>query len=98
MSKSGGVEDEKELRAEFWRDTRGAAQALLPFLWTKWRAKGSSTATRPGHGPVRDQRAQLLLRLQRALSGRADPPIDSNDKKPNPNVTVLEWLNRKPAP
>ena len=27
------------------------------------------------------------------LSGRADPRIDSNDKKPNPNVTVLEWLN-----
>ena len=27
------------------------------------------------------------------LSGRADPRIDSNDKKPNPNVTVLEWLD-----
>jgi arylsulfatase A-like enzyme len=27
------------------------------------------------------------------LSGRADPRVDSNDKKPNPNVTVLEWLH-----
>ena len=27
------------------------------------------------------------------LSGKADPRVDSNDKKPNPNVTVLEWLN-----
>jgi hypothetical protein len=31
------------------------------------------------------------------LVGRGDPRIDSNDKVPNPNVTVLEWLNRKPA-
>ena len=31
------------------------------------------------------------------LSGKADPRIDSNDKKPNPNVTVLEWLNGRDA-
>jgi hypothetical protein len=30
------------------------------------------------------------------LSGIADPRIDSNDKKANPNVTVLEWLHAKP--
>ena len=29
------------------------------------------------------------------LCGFADPRIDSNDKKLNPNVTVLEWLHRK---
>ena len=26
-----------------------------------------------------------------------DPRIDSNDKRNNPNVTVFEWLNRKPG-
>ncbi|MDQ2948194.1 MAG: alkaline phosphatase family protein, partial [Acidobacteriota bacterium] len=31
------------------------------------------------------------------LSGFQDPRIASNYKVPNPNVTVLEWLNRKPA-
>ena len=31
------------------------------------------------------------------LTGSPDPRIDSNDKRPNPNVTVFEWLNRKPA-
>ena len=30
------------------------------------------------------------------LAGHADDRIDSNDKIPNPNVTVLEWLNRRP--
>ena len=31
------------------------------------------------------------------LTGAADSRIDSNDKFPNPNVTVFEWLNRKPS-
>jgi hypothetical protein len=31
------------------------------------------------------------------LVGFADPRIDSNDKIANPNVTVLEWLNRRPG-
>lgn len=31
------------------------------------------------------------------LTGVADPRIDSNAKKANPNVSVLEWLNRRPG-
>jgi len=31
------------------------------------------------------------------LAGAADLRIDSNNKVPNPNVTVLEWLNRRPG-
>jgi hypothetical protein len=31
------------------------------------------------------------------FAGLADPRVDSNDKVPNPNVTVLEWLNRRPG-
>ena len=31
------------------------------------------------------------------FSGVADPRVDSNDKVPNPNVTVLEWLNTRPG-
>ena len=29
--------------------------------------------------------------------GAADPAIDSNNKVPNPTVTVLEWLNKRPG-
>src|SRR5262249_6533802 len=32
-----------------------------------------------------------------ALCGFPDPRIDSNDKKPNPNENVVEWLSRKSA-
>jgi hypothetical protein len=31
------------------------------------------------------------------LTGFYDPRIDSNDKKLNPNITVFEWLHRKPG-
>jgi hypothetical protein len=31
------------------------------------------------------------------LSGLADPRIDSNDRIPNPNVTVLEYLSGRPG-
>jgi hypothetical protein len=31
------------------------------------------------------------------LTGHGDKRIDSNDDKPNPNVTVLEWLNKQPG-
>ena len=31
------------------------------------------------------------------LTGFADPAIDSNAKNPNKNVTVLEWLHRRPT-
>jgi hypothetical protein len=31
------------------------------------------------------------------LAGVADPRVDSNEKKPNPNVSVLEWLNGRPG-
>jgi len=31
------------------------------------------------------------------FAGLADPGVDSNAKVPNPNLTVLEWLNRRPG-
>jgi hypothetical protein len=30
-----------------------------------------------------------------ALTGKADPRINSNEYQANPNVTLLEWLNRQ---
>lgn len=31
------------------------------------------------------------------FAGAEDPRVDSNNKVPNPNITVLEWLNGRPA-
>lgn len=97
-AKPGGVADTTRLTRRFSRDTRQAQrQALMPFLW--------STIARTGW--IRgDSAAGSLVRVTNGkrfsypgynelLTGSADDRIDSNDKIPNPNVSVLEWLNRR---
>jgi hypothetical protein len=99
MSKGrGGVQNIDKVRAEFWRDTPEARrEALLPFTWgvigkqgqlygNRWKGSASRVTngfnfSYPGYSEV--------------LCGFPDPRIDSNDKRPNPNVNVLEWLNHK---
>ncbi len=87
-----------ELR--FWRPTSEERRAvLLPFLWNTIAVKGQVFGD-----PARQSRAHVTNGLwfsypgyNEMFSGAADPRIDSNDKKPNPNVTVLEWLNTRPG-
>jgi hypothetical protein len=96
----GGVANVEELRREFWRNTPEARrEVLLPFLWSEIARKGQIFGNRE-----RGSDAYLTNGLNfsypgysETLCGFADPRINSNDKVPNPNVTVLEWLHRKPA-
>ncbi len=94
----GGDGGEPERR--FWRPSVAERRtALMPFMWGTIAARGQI---------VGDPAANSLVRLTNGLwfsypgynellAGVADPRIDSNDKKPNPNVTVLEWLNGRPG-
>lgn len=84
----------------FWRPTADERRtALLPFVWTTVAAKGQIFGD-----SSKGSRARLTNGLwfsypgyNEMLSGAADPRVDSNDKVPNPNVTVLEWLNTRPG-
>lgn len=97
-TKPGGVADTVGLTRRYFRDTQESRrEALLPFLW--------STIARTGW--IRGDSAMgSLVRVSNGkrfsypgynelLTGSADDRIDSNDKVPNPNVSVLEWLNRR---
>jgi dienelactone hydrolase len=98
LNKEAGVSDPAALRREFWRDTpEERRQALLPFLWTVIARQGQlyGNATRGSAARVTNGHNFSYPGYNELLSGKADPRIDSNDKKPNPNVTVLEWLNRR---
>jgi dienelactone hydrolase len=93
---AGGVSDAAELRRVFWRDTPAARrEALLPFLSTVLVREGQlyGNAARGSVARVTNGHKFSYPGYNELLSGRGDPRIDSNDKKPNPNVTVLEWLN-----
>jgi hypothetical protein len=83
----------------FWReDVEARRTALMPFFWGTLATQGVVLGD-----PSRQSRVHLTNGLwfsypgySEMLTGRADPRVDSNDKVPNPNVTVLEWLDGRP--
>lgn len=96
LDKAAGVSDPAALKREFWRDTPGTRrEALLPFLWTVIAKQGQVHGNVHAGSVVRATNGHNFSYpgYNELLSGKADPRVDSNDKKPNPNVTVLEWLN-----
>lgn len=93
------VRDTAALKASFDADSREARrEKLLPWFWSTLAHEGQLIGNRwlgnkanltnfmwfsyPGYNEI--------------LTGYSDPNIKTNDKIPNPNITVLEWLHRKP--
>ena len=96
----GGVENTNVLRQAFWRETPEARrEALMPFFWSIVAGRGQvfGNANKASIVKVTNGHNFSYPGYNEILSGIADPRIDSNEKRPNPNVTVLEWLNQKPA-
>lgn len=97
---NGGVTNPEALKERFWRDTAAARrETLMPFLWSVVAKQGQIYGNRAMGSPayVTNGMNFSYPGYNETLSGYPDPAIDSNDKKHNRNVTVLEWLNRKPT-
>jgi hypothetical protein len=89
-----------EPERRFWRGTAEARRsALLPFVWREISRKGQIFGDADAGSTVRLTNGLWFSYpgYNEMFAGRADPRVDSNDKKPNPNVTVLEWLHRRPG-
>jgi hypothetical protein len=101
-TKEGGVSDSAKgkIAERFGGDTpEQRREELMPFLWTVI-AKVGQVFGDPSKGS--DARVTNGMRFSypgynEILSGFPDLRIDSNDRKPNPNVTVLEWLSGRPG-
>lgn len=86
--------------AKFGGETKSMRRAsLMPFLWNVIAKQGQVFGD-----PSQQSRSHVTNGLwfsypgyNELLSGSADPRVDSNRKVPNPNVTVLEWLNSLPG-
>jgi hypothetical protein len=84
----------------FWRATADERRkTLMPFVWNTIASAGQIFGD-----PSKGSRAHVTNGLwfsypgyNEMFSGAPDPRVDSNDKVPNPNVTVLEWLNTRPG-
>ena len=102
---SGVLADTAATRARdagprYWRASAAERRAtLLPFLWGVMARDGQVFGDRFAGGAMRvtNGRKFSYPGYQELLAGYPDTAIDSNDKRPNPNVTVLEWLNGRPA-
>ena len=90
----------KALLARFGGDSPGVRrEKLLPFLWAVVGRQGQVWGNRDARSPVEVSNTQWFSYpgYNELLTGRADPGIVTNDLIPNPNVSVLEWLNQRPA-
>jgi hypothetical protein len=88
---NGGVTD--PARFEKMR----AREELFPFLWGTVATQGQiyGNGNKGSVARVTNGRRFSYPGYNEILCGFGDPRIDSNDNKPNPNVSVLEWLNGK---
>ncbi|MCX7388556.1 MAG: alkaline phosphatase family protein [Planctomycetales bacterium] len=97
---AGGIKDLPALTQRFQRETaRESREALMPFFWRTLAQQGVVFGD-----PEQESKAVVTNGLNfsypgysEILCGFADPLIDSNAKKDNVNVTVLEWLKQKPG-
>lgn len=96
----GGVVDLLALRKRFWRgEPEARREVLMPFLWRVVAKDGQVFGDPALHAPavVTNGHKFSYPGYSELLCGFADARIDSNNKVPNPNVTVLEWLNGRPG-
>ncbi|PPK87378.1 type I phosphodiesterase/nucleotide pyrophosphatase [Neolewinella xylanilytica] len=90
--------DRERMEASYLAPTAEERRRLLmPFFWESLAPKGMVFGNRWEANRVDCHNDQWFSYpgYNEILTGRADPAINSNDKIPNPNVTVLEWLNGK---
>jgi hypothetical protein len=96
----GGV-SEKEIprvRDAMWAETaRERRKVLMPFLWSEVVGHGQIIGNRDVDSPAKVTNAEWISYpgYNELLTGSPDPLITSNFPRPNPNVTVLEWLDQQ---
>ena len=94
--KTGGVSDVDSLRKDFWRDSgKARRETLLPFMWGTLARGGQVFGDRSRRASCRVTNGLKFSYpgYSEMFCGFGDPRIDSNDKKVNPNGSVLEFLN-----
>ena len=74
-------------------------ERLMPFLWKRIIPRGQMYGDRDAHSEafVTNGFNFSYPGYNETLTGHSDPRINSNDNVPNPNVTVLEWVNKQPG-
>ena len=97
-----GASEKRTARVKelYWRDDPiQRHQLLMPFLWEAFATQGQIFGNRNlgSDSHVKNRQKFSYPGYNETLTGKPDDRrIHSNRDIPNPNVTVLEWLNHKP--
>ncbi|MCK0068279.1 alkaline phosphatase family protein [Kordiimonas laminariae] len=90
-----------DFKKKYWRKTGDERRrVMMPFFWDTVGKEGQLYGNRAkgSIGNITNQFHFSYPGYSEILTGFADDArITSNDKIPNPNRTILEWLNGKPA-
>lgn len=101
LSKDAGVDKVEQVTAKYWRESLSERrETLLPFVWTVMARQGQIFGDQDRQAPARIENHHKFSYpgYNEMFSGYADDVrIFTNGKLPNPNVTVLEFLNRRPG-
>ncbi len=93
------VPDTALLKEAFWADTPTLRRSkLMPWFWSKIAEEGQLIGNRHlgNKAAVTNFMWFSYPGYNEILVGYSDPNINTNNKIPNPNITILEWLNRQP--
>ncbi len=92
------VSDTAELRSLFWKkDTEDRREVLMPFFWKTIAKEGQLYGNRQQGSLVNLKNPYWFSYpgYNEILTGHPDQSIDSNDKIPNKNITILEYANQQ---
>lgn len=94
------VDSPDELKAKYWRDTpQERRSVLMPFTWSYIHSNGYIIGNR-----LKDSYFQVANSMGFSYPGYSemfcgwadDERVNSNDPVPNPNISVLEVINKDP--
>ncbi len=91
------VKDTARLKAEFWaKDPISRRKKLMPWVWTTMAKNGVILGNRNYDNKVNVTNMMWFSYpgYNEILVGYSDPNITSNDTIYNPNITILEWLDK----
>jgi hypothetical protein len=93
------TEDIKNMKEKFWAESADdRRKKLLPFTWNVIAQKGQLYGNRHFSNYVNNANPYWFSYpgYNEIFTGYPDTAVNSNDKIPNKNETVLEFLNKQP--
>jgi len=92
------VREDHHIKEKFWHDNeKERRQLLMPFFWQTVAKEGMVIGNRNigSNMSIANQWHFSYPGYSEIFTGVVDHSLNSNEKKPNPQISFLEWLNNQ---